>query len=70
MMKNGMGSDSLNMNKFVEMPKKCLNNLCGKTLKNKKKYTLTRVICRKSGFWTVGKRCKRCGFESASTGDT
>lgn len=67
MMKNGMGSLELNQNKFVEMPKKCNNNLCGKTLKNKKMYIMTRVIRRKSGYWTVGKQCKRCGFESAST---
>lgn len=70
MLKNGMDKMSLQTSKYVPTPKKCLNKLCGVTLKNTKKYILTRIVERRSGFWTVGKQCKKCGFESvASTGD-
>jgi len=66
MFKNGIGHMGLNMNKFVDTPKKCGNEECEITLKNKKRYILTRVIERNSGYWTVVKVCRKCGYENYS----
>jgi len=67
MINNGMGHMGLNYNKFVDTPNKCMNELCGTTLKNKKKYVMSRVVERKSGYWSIGKICKKCKHESLSS---
>jgi len=60
MMKNGMDEMGRVTYKFIKPASKCQNKLCGKMLKNKKKYTLTRVVETREGFWTIGKECRYC----------
>ena len=64
MFKNGLGNMGLKSHKFVDMPKKC--EQCGTTMKNPKKYYLSRVSEKKSGYWSIGKVCKVCNHENFS----
>lgn len=50
--------------KFVPTPKKCQK--CCKSLKNPKYYVLLKPVDFESGFWTIEKKCKRCGYKNVA----
>lgn len=64
MFKNGIDVMGLKSHKFVDMPKKC--EQCNTTLKNTKKYYLSKISVKKSGYWSVGKVCSSCNHENFS----
>jgi hypothetical protein len=55
------------LSKYRQMPDKCSNKNCGKTLKNKKHYRIGNKIDFPNGYWTYEKVCTRCGTVNSRT---